>query len=489
MLRTSRVGPWILAFLAASLWMGSGCPAQSTSGPSQAAEESSGERTDWQDLLTDLDPRTQSVAGEWRFQNQRLSVAAAEGARLELIRPEAAEYDWQVSFTRRSGRDSIALIFPVGDGQATLELDAWGAHLAGFQLVDGQPLNRTSREIKRVQLENGRGYTVELRVRRDSVSAWLDGEPLDSIDLSEHRLSALDLWATEHPNRLALGAWNSATVFESVRWRRGQAESVASDTPRTSPPEPTTPDPTPSNPTTPRPMPAPEPGAASAPPRVLMVIANHHFFYREYGEPREELERAGFEVVVAAGRRAVCRPHQGSGQGADGGEVQPDVALSQVSADDFDAILFSGGWGASAYQFAFPGRYDDAAYNGDREVKREVNRLINEFIEQDKYVAALCNGVSILAWARVDGESPLNGKTVCAPVRQAAPGIYNGRRAQPSCRWHPEANGARMSPPGSIGRPNTASDDIAVDGKIITGEDDISAREMGRVLVKLLREE
>ncbi|MEZ6109193.1 MAG: hypothetical protein R3B96_24700 [Pirellulaceae bacterium] len=46
-----------------------------------------------------------------------------------------------------------------------------------------------------------------------------------------------------------------------------------------------------------------------------------------------------------------------------------------------------------------------------------------------------------------------------------------------------------MSPPGSIGRPNTASDDIAVDGKIITGEDDISAREMGRVLVKLLREE
>ena len=55
-------------------------------------------------------------------------------------------------------------------------------------------------------------------------------------------------------------------------------------------------------------------------------------------------------------------------------------------------------------------------------------------VNQDKYVAALCNGVSVLAWARVNGRSPLQGKRVCAPVRQAAAGIYNGRPAQPSCR-------------------------------------------------------
>jgi putative intracellular protease/amidase len=220
--------------------------------------------------------------------------------------------------------------------------------------------------------------------------------------------------------------------------------------------------------------------------RVLIVIANHHFFFREYGDPRQELERAGIRVTVAAGRKAVCRPHEGSGQGPDGGSVQADLALSEVNVTDFDAVLFSGGWGASSYQFAFNGRYNDASYNGDRAIKTEANRVINEFVKQDKYVAALCNGVSVLAWARVDGKSPLSGKRVCAPVRQAPPGVYNGRPGQPSCRWHPESNGAILSPAGTIGQPGNAADDVLVDGKIITGEDDISAREMGRRLVEVL---
>jgi putative intracellular protease/amidase len=167
--------------------------------------------------------------------------------------------------------------------------------------------------------------------------------------------------------------------------------------------------------------------------------------------------------------------------------VNPDLALSDVKADKFDAILFSGGWGASSYQFAFPGRYDKASYNGNRSIRAEANRVINEFIEQDKYVCALCNGVSVLAWARVNGKSPLEGKRVCAPVRQAASGIYNGRPAQPPCLWHPEVNGALISPSGSIGQPGNVADDVLVDGKIITGEDDPSAREMGRKIAEALR--
>ena len=219
---------------------------------------------------------------------------------------------------------------------------------------------------------------------------------------------------------------------------------------------------------------------------MLIVIANGDFFYREYADPREELERAGIRVTVAAGRRAPSRPYQNSGEGSDGGVVMPDVALKDVKVGDYDAILFSGGWGSSMYQYAFEGRYNNNSYNGDRATKTAANRVINEFIQQDKYVCALCNAVSVLAWARVDGKSPLAGKHVCAPVRQAAAGIYNGRQAQPSCRWHPEQNGAIMSPAGAVGDPNTNRDDVLVDGKIITGEDDPSAREMGRRIAEVL---
>ena len=191
-------------------------------------------------------------------------------------------------------------------------------------------------------------------------------------------------------------------------------------------------------------------------------------------------------MTVAAGRKSTCDPHGGSGQGSAAGTVIPDLALADVRAEDYDAVLFSGGWGASMYQFAFNGRYQEASYNGDAAVKAAANRVINDFIAKDKFVCALCNGVSVLAWARVNGKSPLAGKRVCAPTREAPAGIYNGRPGQPSCRWHPEVNGAILSPAGAIGNPGTAEDDVLVDGKIITGEDDPSAREMGRRIVAVL---
>lgn len=72
-----------------------------------------------------------------------------------------------------------------------------------------------------------------------------------------------------------------------------------------------------------------------------MVIANEDFFYREYAGPRRELEKAGIRVTVAAGRKSSCRPHPGTGEGTDGGVINPDLALSDIKADQFDAILFS----------------------------------------------------------------------------------------------------------------------------------------------------
>jgi len=79
-------------------------------------------------------------------------------------------------------------------------------------------------------------------------------------------------------------------------------------------------------------------------------------------------------------------------------------------------------------------------------LRNTVNQLITDFVHQGKYVTALCHGVSVLAWARVDGQSLLAGKQV-APTRQLA-------RVPPQRRQYPaagpvehEANGPRSSPP------------------------------------------
>ena len=466
------------------------------------------DQSEWQSLLSAVEVKTHAASGQWTKADTGLTVDAADGARLWLPFAPTDEYDVRIRFTRQTGVHSIALLFPHGAGQAAFEVDAWGEHLGGIQNIVGKSIRDNPTRRPNVTLKNGTEYTMTVEVRQEQITALLDDAVIANYKSDGRDLSVPNLWALPNKKALGIGAWNSRTTFHSIEARMLNGKPVPRLGPGTEPPAvastrtPPTTRPSPAaNPSTKKntPPPAtktsPKATAKSVPKaatktadgkQVLIVIANQDFFYREYADPREELERAGFQVTVAAGRKSPCRPHPNSGQGAGDGVVNPDLALTDVQAKDYDAILFSGGWGSSAYQYAFNGRYNNATYNGDRAVKTRVNQVINDFLEQGKYTCALCNAVSVLAWARVDGQSPLKGKTVCAPPRQAPPGIYNGQPGQPSCRWHPEVNGAVLSPAGSVGRAGTAEDDVAVDGQIVTGEDDISARAMGRKIVELL---
>ena len=104
-----------------------------------------------------------------------------------------------------------------------------------------------------------------------------------------------------------------------------------------------------------------------------------------------------------------------------------------------------GGWGASSYQYAFEGTYHNSAYRPQRTVTRAVNTLINDFVAQDKPVGAVCHGVTVLAWARVDGASPLKERVVVGPAggmpgfRASFSDYADGEMAM---RWQVDANGA-----------------------------------------------
>jgi putative intracellular protease/amidase len=208
---------------------------------------------------------------------------------------------------------------------------------------------------------------------------------------------------------------------------------------------------------------------AAEPLPVLLVIANKDFHYADYAATRASLEARGLPVVVAAGESRLAQP-QGVGSGV---AVRPDLVLSRVSAGQYSAIVFAGGWGASSYQYAFEGTYHNAAYRPKPAIAQDVNRLIKEFTVEDKPVAAICHGVTVLAWARVDGVSPLQGRVVVGPAG-GTPGFrlggINYPDAEHPARWQMEMNGATMLTSGSIGNPLSAADDVWVDGKIITAE-------------------
>ena len=229
--------------------------------------------------------------------------------------------------------------------------------------------------------------------------------------------------------------------------------------------------------------------AADTLPVLLVVADQNDFYYQEYNDTRISLEQAGLTVKVAATTTQRSVPHPGSGQPwyTDGG-VTPDIALADVNAADYSAIAFVGGWGSSMYQYAFSGDYANSAYDGDLATKQIVNNLINDFVEADKYVAAICHGVTVLAWARVDGVSPLDGKTVSVPHIGSPAVDYNGisyGNFQLGQYEQVVANGARANQlSGQYGESWTVTDDVVVDGKIITAENYDAALEFGRVIAR-----
>ncbi|MBY0526080.1 MAG: DJ-1/PfpI family protein [Gemmataceae bacterium] len=241
---------------------------------------------------------------------------------------------------------------------------------------------------------------------------------------------------------------------------------------------------TPATPTPPAPA-APTPAAPAAPLPVLLVIANRDFYYKEYGDTRAALEAAGLRVVVAASTLTTAIPHPNSGQGSGTGAVQPDVAITGASAANYSAIAFVGGWGASSYQYAFNGTYWNSMYNGSEAVRTATNGLIADFVHQGKHVAAICHGVSVLAWARVDGASLLTGRTVSTYPGYSPGYTLNGvsHGVDPG-RILIEANGATAVASRSVGDPRTSADDVVVDGKIITAEDWDSATRFGQVIAQ-----
>lgn len=238
---------------------------------------------------------------------------------------------------------------------------------------------------------------------------------------------------------------------------------------------------------------------------VLLIIANDNFDFDEYASIRRVLEAARIEVKVAAATttRAIPAPNPGQLAGSDGGVV-PDLSLREVRSGDYSAIAFVGGWGASMYQYAFndpnfDGRidnyYHEFAFNGDdslgdgrvAETKVVVNTLINEFLAADKPVAGICHGVTVLAWARVNGVSPLQGRKVAsgANVMPANTSAYFTDDYSLTVAGHVVVNGGFTNPfTGQAGNPNTAADDVIVDGRIITAESPQSAAHFGKVIAR-----
>lgn len=167
-------------------------------------------------------------------------------------------------------------------------------------------------------------------------------------------------------------------------------------------------------------------------PKVLLVIASRDFRDEEYEEPRAVFQAAGCVMAVASSTTNPVR-------GVLGTWVQPDRLLAGCRAEEFDAVVFLGGYGALEY--------------GDNPT---AHRLCREALERRRVLAALCVAPTILSRA----------------------GVLDQRRATcfPDQREAVEAGGAVYT-----------GDAVTVDGPIVTADGPMHAKEFAHAVVAALK--
>lgn len=124
--------------------------------------------------------------------------------------------------------------------------------------------------------------------------------------------------------------------------------------------------------------------------RVLMLAADG-FETVELFEPRKALEAAGVTVSLASIKRD---PIQGMKQDINQAETAtPDLTLDEVEVDDYDALVLPGG-----------------VANPDKlRVEAKAVQIVQDFMDEDKIVAAICHAPWLLAEADVIDGRRLTG--------------------------------------------------------------------------------
>jgi protease I len=167
--------------------------------------------------------------------------------------------------------------------------------------------------------------------------------------------------------------------------------------------------------------------------KVLMIIASRDFRDEELFKPRELFIKEGMEVVLASSSLETSH-------GMLGGTAKPNILIDEVKVEEFEAIIFVGGIGASEY------------WNNPI-----AHKIAKEAVSLNKLICAIC----------------------IAPVTLANAGILDEKKATV---FRSEVKAIKRKGAIYTGKA------VEVDDNIITAEGPQAVKEFGETIIKVLVE-
>ena len=167
--------------------------------------------------------------------------------------------------------------------------------------------------------------------------------------------------------------------------------------------------------------------------KVLMVIAPSDFRDEELLKPKEMFEKAGAEVIVVSSGVSTAK-------GMLGTVVNVDADIREVNVENFDAVIFVGGYGVEKHKL-----YDNPIYTS----------LAKKAYRENKVVGAICLAPTILASADI--------------LKNRSATVF------PTAKQYIEKKGAIYT-----------DKDVVVSGRVVTAKDTSTAEKFAEEIMRLM---
>jgi hypothetical protein len=198
------------------------------SGPAPGARAQAGQSADqsWQVLfdgktLANWAPTKFAGEGSVRAENGQIVMEAGRSLTgITWTGPALPTTSYELAFQamRVEGSDFFAgVTFPVANTFCSLILGGWGGRTVGLSSVNGQDAseNDTSQSI---DFEQGRWYTVRIRVTPASIDVWLDDRQIITQDLKGQSIDIRIEMELSKP--LGIATWKTKGALRDLRLRR-----------------------------------------------------------------------------------------------------------------------------------------------------------------------------------------------------------------------------------------------------------------------------
>ena len=157
--------------------------------------------------------------GQVRVENGAIILGTGLTTGIVRTKPfPTSDYEIRLEAARLEGSDFFAgITFPVEDSYCTWINGGWGGSLVGLSSLNGQDAAENGTNTSK-DFAKGRWYALRLRVTRERIQAWIDGDEFINVALEGVKIG-LRPGEMELCVPLGIASWSTTGAVRKLEYR------------------------------------------------------------------------------------------------------------------------------------------------------------------------------------------------------------------------------------------------------------------------------